>query len=85
MTGASNMLTNSLIREEINKLNDELLRKKPAIASNRRKVILLHDNGRPHIAKTVKETLLQLKWEILCVQHSLIFLAYSRGKIIVHP
>jgi len=42
------------------RINTELMQKRPAIANNRRKVILLHDNARPH----VKETLLELEWEV---------------------
>lgn len=58
-------VTADVYKCQLNKLNDELLRKRPAIASNRRKVILLHDNARPHTGKTVKETLTQLEWETL--------------------
>ena len=40
-------------------------KKRPVIASNKRKVILLYANIRLHGAKTVKEKLLELKWKIL--------------------
>jgi len=36
-----------------------------SVANNRRKVILLQDIARLHIVKNVKQTLLQLEWEIL--------------------
>lgn len=58
-------VTADVYKRQINHLSAELLRKRPAIASNRRKVILLHDNARPHVAQSVKNTLLQLEWEVL--------------------
>ena len=58
-------VTADVYRRQLNTLNDVLLQKRPAIASNRRKVILLHDNARPHVARIVKDRLLQLEWEVL--------------------
>lgn len=58
-------VTADVYRRQLNKLNDVMLQKRPAIASNKRKVILLHDNARPHVARVVKDTLLQLEWEVL--------------------
>jgi len=42
-------------QQQLYRLNDELMRKRPSIASNRRKVILLHDNARPHVPRTKKK------------------------------
>ena len=49
-----------LISITIECLNEALLEKRPTVASNRRKVMLLHDNARPHV-KLVKEILMQLE------------------------
>jgi len=51
--------------KQLRQLNRELIKKRPQIVANRRKVMLLHDNTRFHIAKESKEALLDLKWEIL--------------------
>lgn len=40
------------------------MQKRPFVANNRRKVILLHNNVRSHIVKSVKQTFLELEWEI---------------------
>lgn len=42
-----------------------LNQKRPQVVSKRQKVILLHDNARPHVAVVVKQTLLELEWEVL--------------------
>ncbi|KAG5324817.1 MOS1T transposase, partial [Pseudoatta argentina] len=39
--------------------------KRPLYAQRRDKVILLHDNARPHVAKPVKTYLETLKWEVV--------------------
>jgi len=58
-------ITGDRYQLQLNRLNEALLEKRPAVASNRRKVMLLHDNARPHVAKSVKETLMQFEWEVL--------------------
>lgn len=58
-------VTGDRYRQQLHNLEENLHRKRPTIASIRRKVILLHDNARPHVAKAVKETLLELEWEVL--------------------
>ncbi|KAG5318593.1 MOS1T transposase, partial [Pseudoatta argentina] len=42
-----------------------LKEKRPLYAQRHDKVILLHDNDRPHVAKPVKTYLKTLKWEVL--------------------
>ena len=44
------------------RLNDAILLKRPDLQG---KVILLHDNARPHVAKIVKIAIKELEWEIL--------------------
>ena len=42
-----------------------LMRKRPEYEQRHDKVILLHDNARPHVAKVVKKYLETLKWDVL--------------------
>ena len=44
---------------QLNRMNETLLEKRPAVASNRRKVMFLPDNARLDVAKVIKETLMQ--------------------------
>ena len=43
-------------RQQLEHLNHNLMQKRPLNASNRRRVILFHDNTRPHVALAVKHT-----------------------------
>lgn len=49
---------------QLQHLQDSLVKKRPALV-NRKGVILLHDNARPHVAKMIKEKIQELSWEVL--------------------
>lgn len=46
-------------------LSQALKEKRPLYEQRHDKVILLHDNARPHVAKVVKKTLEALQWDVL--------------------
>ena len=52
-------------RQPLIKLNQTLKQKRPEWEDRTHKVILLHDNARPHVAKPVKTYLENIKWNVL--------------------
>ena len=52
-------------RMQLMRLSRALREKRPQYEQRHEKVILQHDNARPHVAKPVKIYLETLKWEVL--------------------
>lgn len=62
----SNQTINSeLYKNQLTQLSEVLKEKRPYYRERHDKVILQHDNARPHTAKIVQDTLKTLNWEIL--------------------
>ena len=57
-------------RLQLIRLSRALREKRSEYEHRHDKVILLHDNARPHIAKVVKKYLETLKWDVLPGCHS---------------
>lgn len=58
-------ITGDLYRRQLMRLCRALKEKRPQYEQRHDKVILLHDNARPHVAAPVKTYLETLKWEVL--------------------
>jgi len=58
-------ITGDRYRLQLMRLSRELREKRPEYKHRHDKVIFLHDNARPHVAKVVKKYLETLKWDIL--------------------
>ncbi|KAG5324809.1 MOS1T transposase, partial [Pseudoatta argentina] len=58
-------ITGDRYRFHLMRLSQALKEKRPLYAQRHDKVISLHDNARPHVAKPVKTYLETLKWEVL--------------------
>lgn len=58
-------ITGEVYRRQLMRLSRALKEKRPQYADRHDKVILLHDNARPHIAVPVKNYLKTLKWDVL--------------------
>jgi len=52
-------------RLQVIRLSRALREKRPEYEQRHDKVVLLHDNARPHVAKVVKKYLETLKWDVL--------------------
>jgi len=61
----SETITGDLHRKQLMHLSRALKDKRSQYNERHDKVILQHDNARPHIAKSVKTYLETLKWEVL--------------------
>ena len=61
----SETITGDRYRLQLIRLNQALKEKRPEWDNRHNKLILLHDNARPHVAKPVKKYLEEVKWEIL--------------------
>ena len=59
------LLTGVLYRTQLMRLSRTLKEKRAHYYSRHDKIILLHDNARPHVAAPVKTYLETLKWEVL--------------------
>jgi [histone H3]-lysine36 N-dimethyltransferase SETMAR len=61
----SETVTADRYQQQLIQLRNQLEIKRPEWADRHDKVILLHDNARPHVAKSIKDTLKDFKWEVL--------------------
>ena len=50
---------------QLEQLRREIAVKRPEWEERHDKVILLHDNARPHVAQAVKDAIKDFKWEVL--------------------
>ncbi|GBP29955.1 Mariner Mos1 transposase [Eumeta japonica] len=61
----SETMTGTLYRTQLMRLNRALKEKRAQYYSRHDKILLLHDNARPHVAIPVKNYLKTLDWEVL--------------------
>ena len=62
MLGKNLTVEKNLYKAQLHRVNEAIRQKRP---DRQGQVILLHDNARPHTAKTVKMALQELGWEVL--------------------
>ena len=61
----SETITGDRFRTQLMRLSRALKEKRPQYQEKHDKVILQHDNARPHVARPVKTYLETLKWKVL--------------------
>ena len=54
-----------LYSQQLTRLDEKIREKRTGPGHGNRKVILLHDNARPHVAIETKETIIELGWEVM--------------------
>ena len=54
-----------LYSKQLTRLNEKIREIRTGPGYGNRKVILLHDNARPHVALETKETIIKLTWEVM--------------------
>ena len=57
-------VTAALYQDQLGRVATKLAIQRPSLV-NRKRVILLHDNARPHVAKMTHEKIVELGWEVL--------------------
>ena len=57
-------ITAEIYADQLSRVQAALIEKQPATV-NRKGIILLHDNARPHIAKLTLKKISELGWEVL--------------------
>jgi [histone H3]-lysine36 N-dimethyltransferase SETMAR len=57
-------ITADFYYQQLERLNEALIQKRPALI-NRKRVILQHDNARPHSSKNTQQKIKNLGWEVL--------------------
>ena len=51
--------------QQLRRLNEVILEKRIGPDHGKQKVILLHDNARPHVAMETQNTIFELGWEVM--------------------
>lgn len=58
-------VTANRYEQQLVQLRNQIGAKRPEWADRHDKVILLHDNARPHVARSIKDAVKDFKWEVL--------------------